>query len=335
MSEQPDIIYTTVDEAPELASASFLPIIQAFTKPVGIRVGTKDISLAGRIIAQFPDRLTKAQQQPDDLALLGALVEKPEANDIKLPNISASIPQIKAAIAELQSQGYAVPDYPEDPQNDAERDIKARYDRVKGSAVNPVLRQGNSDRRASASVKENAQNNPHSMGKWTKDSQTHVAHMTSGDFFANEKSATITGQMAGNGRIEFVGEDGSITVLKASNPLQKGDVVDATMMSCSALRQFLQEQVADAKQSGILLSLHLKATMMKVSDPVIFGHAVTIYFADLFEKHGQVFKDIGVDPDNGVGDILEKIQQLPAAQKQAIEADLQACLQHGPDLAMV
>jgi isocitrate dehydrogenase len=332
---EPDIIYTKVDEAPELASASFLPIIQAFTKPLGIRVGTKDISLAGRIIAQFPDRLPKAQQQPDDLALLGELVEKPEANVIKLPNISASIPQIKGAIAELQSQGCAVPDYPEDPQNDEQRDIKARYDRVKGSAVNPVLRQGNSDRRASASVKQYAKNNPHSMGKWTRDSQTHVAHMTHDDFFSNEKSAPITAQTAGNGRIEFVSADGKIMVLKASNPLQEGDVIDATMMSRSALRQFLQEQVADAKQRGILLSLHLKATMMKVSDPIIFGHAVTVYFADLFDKYGQVFKDIGVDPDNGVGDILEKIQQLPAAQKQAIEADIQACLQRGPDLAMV
>ena len=335
MSEQPDIIYTKVDEAPELASASFLPIIQVFTKPVGIRVGTKDISLAGRIIAQFPDRLTQEQQQPDDLALLGELVEQPEANVIKLPNISASLPQIKAAIAELQSKGYAVPDYPEDPQNEQEKDIQARYDKVKGSAVNPVLRQGNSDRRASASVKQYAKNNPHSMGKWTKDSQTHVAHMTSGDFFSNEKSATITDQTAGRGRIEFVSEGGSITVLKAGNPLQKGDVVDATMMSRSALRQFLLEQIADAKQRDILLSLHLKATMMKVSDPIIFGHAVTVYFADLFEKYGQVFTEIGVDPDNGVGDILAKIQHLPTAQREAIEADLQACLQNGPDLAMV
>ena len=335
MAEQLDIIYTKVDEAPELASASFLPIIQAFTKPVGIRVGTKDISLAGRIIAQFPDRLTQAQQQPDDLALLGELVEQPEANVIKLPNISASIPQIKAAIAELQSQGYAVPDYPEEPQNEQEKDIKARYDKVKGSAVNPVLRQGNSDRRASASVKQYAKNNPHSMGKWTKDSHTHVAHMTHGDFYANEKSATITDQTAGNGRIEFVGEDGGITVLKASQPLHKGDIVDATMMSRNALRQYLQEQVADAQKSGILLSLHLKATMMKVSDPIIVGHAVTVYFADLFEKYGQLFHDIGVDPDNGVGDILEKIQTLPAAQREAIAADIQAGLQNGPPLAMV
>jgi len=332
---EPDIIYTKVDEAPELASASFLPIIQAFTKPVGIRVGTKDISLAGRILAQFPDRLTKEQQQPDDLALLGKLVEQPEANVIKLPNISASIPQIKAAVAELQSQGYAVPDYPEEPQNEQEKDIKARYDKVKGSAVNPVLRQGNSDRRASTSVKQYAKNNPHSMGKWTKDSRTHVAHMTHGDFYANEKSTTSTDQTAGNGRIEFVGADGNSTVLKAGHPLHKGDVVDTTMMSCSALRQYLQEQVADAKQSGILLSLHLKATMMKVSDPIIVGHAVTVYFADLFKKYGQVFNEIGVDPDNGVGDILAKIQTLPAAQKEAIEADIQAYLQNGPPLAMV
>lgn len=335
MAELPDIIYTTVDEAPELASASFLPIIQAFTKPAGIRVGTKDISLAGRIIAQFPERLTKEQQQPDDLALLGRLVEEPEANVIKLPNISASIPQMKGAIAELQSQGYNVPDYPEEPQNDQERDYKARYDRVKGSAVNPVLRQGNSDRRASASVKQYAKNNPHSMGKWSKDSQTHVAHMTGGDFYANEKSATLTAQNAGNGRIEFVADNGSVTVLKASHAMQAGDIIDATMMSCQALRQYLQEQVADAKKRNILLSLHLKATMMKVSDPIIFGHAVKVYLADLFDKYGAVFSQIGVDPDNGIGDIVAKIQTLPAAQKEAIEADLQASLKNGPPLAMV
>ena len=335
MPEQLDIIYTKVDEAPELASASFLPIIQAFTRPAGIRVGTKDISLAGRILAQFPDRLTPAQQQPDDLALLGALVDQPEANVIKLPNISASIPQMKAAIAELQSQGYNVPDYPEEPQNAPEKAIKAKYDQVKGSAVNPVLRQGNSDRRASASVKQYAKNNPHSMGKWSKDSQTHVAHMTSGDFYANEKSATITAQTAGNGRIEFVAEGGGITVLKASQPLQTGDVVDATMMSCNALREFLREQTIDAKRRSILWSLHLKATMMKVSDPIIFGHAVTMYFADLFEKHDKVFKEIGVDPDNGVGDVLDKIQTLPAGQKEAIAADVQASLLNGPALAMV
>lgn len=335
MPEQIDIIYTKVDEAPELASASFLPIIQAFTKPAGIRVGTKDISLAGRIIAQFPERLTPAQQQPDDLALLGSLVDQPEANVIKLPNISASIPQMHAAIAELQSQGYNVPDYPEDPQNAQERDYKARYDRVKGSAVNPVLRQGNSDRRASASVKQYAKNNPHSMGKWSKDSKTHIAHMSSGDFYANEKSVTLTEASAGNGRIEFVGANGNVTVLKATHAMQAGDVIDATMMSRLALRQFFQEQVADAKKTGILLSLHLKATMMKVSDPIIFGHAVTVYFADLFDKYGNLFGELGVDPDNGVGDILAKTKTLSPEQKAAIEADFQACLQNGPPLAMV
>jgi isocitrate dehydrogenase len=242
---------------------------------------------------------------------------------------------MQAAIAELQSQGYNVADYPEEPQNAQEKEIQARYDRVKGSAVNPVLRQGNSDRRASASVKQYARNNPHSMGQWTQDSQTHIAHMTSGDFYANEKSATITEQTAGDGRIEFVGADGSVTVLKAHNALQPGDVVDATMMRRNALRQFFQEQIADAKQRGILLSLHLKATMMKVSDPIIFGHAVTIYLADLFAKYGNVFAELGVDPDNGIGDIVAKIQRLPAAQKEAIAADLQACLKNGPPLAMV
>ncbi|MGE3536567.1 MAG: NADP-dependent isocitrate dehydrogenase [Candidatus Tectimicrobiota bacterium] len=335
MAELPDIIYTKVDEAPELASASFLPIIQAFTKPAGIRVGTKDISLAGRILAQFPERLRPEQQQPDDLALLGKLVDEPAANVIKLPNISASIPQMKAAIAELQSQGYNVPDYPEEPQNEQEKDYKARYDRVKGSAVNPVLRQGNSDRRASASVKQYAQNNPHSMGTWSKDSKTHVAHMNSGDFYANEKSVTVTPQMAGNGRIEFVADNGSVTVLKANHAMKTDDVVDATMMSCNALREFLREQVSDAKNSGILWSLHLKATMMKVSDPIIFGHAVSVYFADVFEKYDKVFKDLGVDPDNGVGDVLDKIPALPAAQKDAITADIQASLKSGPPLAMV
>lgn len=335
MSTQPDIIYTKVDEAPELASGSFLAIIQAFTKAAGVRVGTKDISLAGRIIAQFPDQLKPEQRQPDDLALLGELVEKPEANVIKLPNISASIPQIKAAIAELQSQGYAIPDYPEDPKNDQEKAIKAKYDKVKGSAVNPVLRQGNSDRRASASVKQYAKHNPHKMGKWAKDSQTHVAHMTSGDFFGNEKSATITEQSAGKGRIEFVGEGGSVTVLKENVTLQKGDVVDATVMSCSALRQFLKEQIADAKKKGILLSLHMKATMMKVSDPIIFGHAVTVYFEDVFNKYGKVLNQLGVNPNNGLGDVLAKIKSLPTGQKEEIEADIKACLQEGPDLAMV
>jgi isocitrate dehydrogenase len=335
MSVQPDIIYTKVDEAPELASGSFLPIIQAFSKAAGVTVGTKDISLAGRIIAQFPDKLKSEKRQADDLALLGELVEKPEANVIKLPNISASLPQIKGAIAELQSQGYAVPDYPEDPKNDEEKEIKAKYDKVKGSAVNPVLRQGNSDRRASVSVKQYARKNPHKMGKWTKDSKTHVAHMTDGDFFGNEKSATITAQIAGKGRIEFAGADGSVKVLKDKLTLNAGDVIDATVMSCQALRKFLKEQVADAKQSGILLSLHLKATMMKVSDPIMFGHAVTVYFEDVFKKHEKTFAELGVNPNNGLGDVLAKIKNLPDAKKAEIEADIKARLEAGPALAMV
>ncbi len=335
MSAEPDIIYTKVDEAPELASGSSLPIIHAFAKTAGVNVGRKDISLAGRIIAQFPDILRPEQQQPDDLAALGEMVETPEANVIKLPNISASIPQIKAAVSELQSQGYAIPDYPEDPKTDEEKNTKAKFDKVKGSAVNPVLRQGNSDRRASASVKQYAQNNPHRMGAWAKDSTTHVAHMTDGDFFANEKSATITAQTAGKGRIEFVGENGSLTVLKDNLTLDNGDVVDTTKMSAGALRQFFKEQIEDAKQSGILLSLHMKATMMKVSDPIIFGHCVSVYFEDVFQKHATVFAELGVNPNNGLGDVYDKIGQLPATQQEEIKADLEAAMHHGPDLAMV
>jgi isocitrate dehydrogenase len=335
MSKQPDIIYTKVDEAPELASGSFLPIIQSFAKAAGVTVGTKDISLAGRILAQFSDRLKPEQRQPDDLALLGELVEKPDANVIKLPNISASLPQIKGAIAELQSQGYAVPDYPEDPKNEEEKDVKAKYDKVKGSAVNPVLRQGNSDRRASPSVKQYAKKNPHKMGKWTKDSKTHVAHMTTGDFFANEKSVTINEKTAGKGKIEFVADGGNVTVVKDKLTLNKGDVLDATKMSCQALRQFFKEQVADAKQKGILWSLHLKATMMKVSDPIMFGHAVRAFFEDVFTKHEKTFAELGANPNNGLGDILAKIKNLPEAKKKEIEADIQTCLKNGPALAMV
>ena len=335
MSAEPDIIYTKVDEAPELASGSFLPVIQAFANTAGVNVGRKDISLAGRIIAQFPDSLKPDQRQPDDLSLLGEMVETPDANVIKLPNISASIPQIKGAVAELQSQGYAIPDYPEDPKTDEEKNIKAKFDKVKGSAVNPVLRQGNSDRRASTSVKQYAQNNPHKMGAWGKDSRTHVAHMSGGDFFANEKSTTITENTAGKGRIEFVGADGSTTVLKDSVTLDKGDVVDATKMSAGTLRQFFKEQIEDAKQSGILLSLHMKATMMKVSDPIIFGHCVSVYFEDVFKKHEKVFAELGVNPNNGVGDVYAKIGTLPASQQEEIKADLQTAMQQGPDLAMV
>ena len=335
MSEQLDIIYTKVDEAPELASGSFLPIIQSFTQAADLNVGTKDISLAGRIIAQFPDRLTKEQQQPDDLALLGEIVMKPEANIIKLPNISASLPQIQAAVAELQSQGYNIPDYPENPKNDEEKDIKAKFDKVKGSAVNPVLRQGNSDRRAAVSVKNYAKSNPHKMGKWSKDSKTNVATMTSGDFCSNEVSATITEQSAGKGKIEFVGADGKTTVLKDGIKLDKGDVFDATKMSRSALRQFIKDQMPKAKEQGVLLSLHMKATMMKVSDPIIFGHGVTVYFEDVFKKHEKVFKELGVNPNNGLGDVYAKIGSLPDAQQKEIKADIQACLKNGPELAMV
>ena len=335
MSEQPNIIYTKVDEAPELASGSFLPIIQSFTQVAGVPVGTKDISLAGRIIAQFPDRLKPEQQQPDDLALLGEMVLNPEANIIKLPNISASIPQIQAAVAELQSQGYDLPDLPEAPKDDEGKEIKAKYDKVKGSAVNPVLRQGNSDRRAATSVKNYAKSNPHKMGKWSQDSKTNVACMKGGDFSANEKSATITEQSAGNGKIEFVDVDGKTTVLKEKIALEKGDVFDATMMSRSALRQFIKKQIAEAKNQGVLLSLHMKATMMKVSDPIIFGHGVTVYFADVFEKHGKVFEELGVNPNNGLGDVYAKIKSLSAAQQEEIEADIQACIKNGPDLAMV
>ncbi len=335
MSEQLDIIYTKVDEAPELASGSFLPIIQSFTQVADLNVGTRDISLAGRIIAQFPDRLTKEQQQPDDLALLGEIVMKPEANIIKLPNISASLPQIQAAVAELQSQGYNIPDYPEDPKTDEEKDIQARFGKVMGSAVNPVLRQGNSDRRAAVSVKNYAKSNPHKMGKWSKDSKTNVAAMKSGDFRSNEKSATITEPSAGKARIEFVGADGSTKVLKDGIKLDAGDVFDATKMSRSALRKFIKEQMPEAKKQGVLLSLHMKATMMKVSDPIIFGHGVTVYFEDAFKKHEKVFKELGVNANNGIGDVYAKIGGLPAAQQDEIKADIEACLKNGPELAMV
>ena len=335
MSEHPDIIYTKVDEAPELASGSFLPIIQSFTQVADISLGPKDISLAGRIIAQFPDRLTKEQQQPDDLALLGEIVMKPDANIIKLPNISASLPQIKGAIEELQGQGYNIPNYPEDPKNDEERDIKARLDKVKGSAVNPVLRQGNSDRRAAVSVKNYAKSNPHKMGEWSKDSNTDVATMKSGDFCSNEISVTITEASAGKGCIQFVSADGGINVLKDNIALDIGDVVDATKMSRSALRQFIKEQMAEAKNRGVLLSLHMKATMMKVSDPIIFGHGVTVYFEDAFKKHEEVFKQLGINPNNGLGDVYAKIGSLSESQQKEIDADIQACLNNGPELAMV
>ena len=335
MSEQPDIIYTKVDEAPQLASGSFLPIIQAFTQVAGVNVGSMDISLAGRIISQFPERLNPEQQQPDDLALLGELVLDPNANIIKLPNISASNPQIAAAVEELRSRGYNLPDYPEDPKNDEEKAIKAKFDKVKGSAVNPVLRQGNSDRRAAVAVKNYAKSNPHKMGKWSKDSKTDIATMSGEDFCSNEKSVTISDAMAGNGKIEFVGADGSAKVLKDKVPLEVDDVVDATKMNAKALREFMKKAKEEAKNRGVLLSLHMKATMMKVSDPIIFGHGVTTYFEDVFTKHADTFKKLGVNGNNGLGDVYSKIKDLPEAQQNEIKADIDACVKAGPDLAMV
>ena len=331
----PDIVYTKVDEAPELASGSFLPIIQAFTGVAGVDVGTMDISLAGRIVSQFPERLKPEQQQPDDLALLGEIVLKPDANVIKLPNISASVPQIRGVIDELREQGYDLPDYPEDPKTDEEKEIKAKYDVCKGSAVNPVLRQGNSDRRAATSVKNYAKSNPHSMGAWSKDSKTNVASMDGSDFRSNEKSVTVSDASAGKAKIEFVGDDGSTKVLKENVQLDAGAVVDATKMSVKALRQFMKDSIQRAKDEGVLFSLHMKATMMKVSDPIIFGHCVTVFFEEAFEKHADTFKEIGVNPNNGLGDVYTKIKSLPEDKQKEIEADLQACLDNGPTMAMV
>jgi len=310
-TKSPEILYTIVDEAPELASASFLPIIRKFASAAGITVGTKDISLAGRIIATFPENLTEAQRQSDDLAELGELVKQPGANVIKLPNISASVPQLVAAVKELQAQGYALPDYPEDPQTDAEKDVRARYDGIKGSAVNPVLREGNSDRRAAKAVKNDAQKNPHRMGKWSADSKTKVSSMDGNDFRSNEVSTTLTAAQAGTAKIEFVGKDGSTKVLKDGWPLEAGAVVDASFMSARALSDFLAKQIEETKADGTLFSLHLKATMMKVSDPIIFGHAVRAWLAPVFEKHGDALKAAGVNPNSGLGDLLERVKDKP------------------------
>ncbi|MCP3984798.1 MAG: NADP-dependent isocitrate dehydrogenase, partial [bacterium] len=333
MSQSPPIIYTWTDEAPALATHAFLPIIRAFAGATGVPVETRDISLAGRLLAVFPDRLKPEQRAPDGLAELGALVKTPEANVIKLPNVSASIPQMKAAIAELQAKGYALPNYPEEPTTDEEREIKARYDKVKGSAVNPVLREGNSDRRAPKAVKEYARQNPHRMGKWAADSKTHVSTMESGDFRHNEKAVTVT--VPTTVRIEHVGAGGDTTVLKEGIELLAGEVMDATLMSRKALVAFLDEQVADAKKKGVLFSLHMKATMMKVSDPIIFGHAVRVFFADVFEKHAATLDQLGVDVKNGFGDLLEKIGELSDDERKPIEADIEAAYATGPSLAMV
>ena len=329
----PTIIYTITDEAPALATRSLLPIIHRFTSSSGIRVETRDISLAGRILAVFPDFLEEGQQCTDALAELGALAQTPEANIIKLPNISASIPQLEAAIRELQGHGYSLPDYPAAPSTPEEIDIKARYDRVKGSAVNPVLREGNSDRRAPKAVKQYARNNPHSMGAWSEDSKTNVASMSTGDFRSQEKSTTV--ECATTFQIEFVDSQGSTSVLKAAAPLLAGEVIDASVMSLKALSSFLDHQISHAREEGLLFSLHMKATMMKVSDPVIFGQCVRAYFKHLIKNHEPLLGELGVDFNNGIGDLLSKAETLPQEKKEEIKADLQACYDKGPDLAMV
>ena len=327
------IIWSKIDEAPALATYSLLPIVNAFTKAAGVVVETRDISVAGRIIANFPDYLTENQRMPDYLAELGALTQKTEANIIKLPNVSASIPQLKAAIKELQEQGYKLPDYPEDPQTDTEKELHARYAKCLGSAVNPVLREGNSDRRSARAVKEYAKKHPVKMGAWTPDSKTHVSNMSAGDFFHSEKSVTM--EKAGNVKIEFVDQAGKVTVLKDKLALQAGEVLDGAFMSAKALRKFIAEQIEDAKAKGVLFSVHLKATMMKISDPIMFGHFVSVFYKDVFEKHAATFKELGVNPDLGMGDLYAKIEKLPAAKKAEIEADIQEVYKKQPPLAMV
>ncbi|THD05178.1 NADP-dependent isocitrate dehydrogenase [Rhodanobacter lindaniclasticus] len=333
MSTSSKIIYTLTDEAPFLATQSLLPIVAAFAGTAGIKVETRDISLAGRIIALFPERLREDQRMADDLAELGRLATAPEANIIKLPNISASMPQLKAAIKELQAQGYALPDYPDEPKDADEKDIKARYDRVKGSAVNPVLREGNSDRRAPVSVKNYARKHPHRMGAWSKDSQTHVAHMDGGDFYGSEKSVTV--EHAGSVRIEWFGKDGSQVVLKPKTALLAGEIIDAAVMSRRALAAFIDAQIADAKQRGVLFSLHLKATMMKVSDPIMFGVAVGEFYRDVLTKHADALKQAGFNPNNGIGDLYARLGTLPEATQAAIKADLDAEYAQRPGVAMV
>ena len=328
-----EIMWTKVDEAPALATYSLLPIVEAFVGAAGVSVKLRDISLAGRILANFPEKLTAEQRIDDELTNLGKLTLKPEANIMKLPNISASVPQLKEAIKELQSKGYKVPDYPDNPTNDAEKDIKTRYGVVLGSAVNPVLREGNSDRRAAPAVKQYARNNPHKMGAWSKDSKTHVAYMQGDDFFGSEVSTTLAAPT--NARIEHVGADGKVTVLKAGLPLQAGEVIDASAMSAKALRKFFAEQIDIAKKEGLLFSLHVKATMMKVSDPIIFGHVVSVFFEDVIAKHGETLRKLGVNLNNGFGDLLSKIETLPEAEKKAIQDDIAAQMKKRPELAMV
>jgi isocitrate dehydrogenase len=327
------ITYTYTDEAPALATHAFLPVIDAFTDAAGVEVETRDISLAARILAVFPDRLADEQRVPDALAELGELATTPEANIIKLPNISASVPQLKAAIRELQADGYDIPDYPEEPSTDEEREARARYDRVKGSAVNPVLREGNSDRRAPAAVKQYARNHPHSMGAWSRDSRSHVATMTDGDFRSTERSVTVDEPT--DVTVVHVAADGTETVLKESIPLQAGEILDAAVMRRQALLAFLEQQMDDARETGVLFSVHLKATMMKVQDPIVFGHAVRTYFADLWAKHGDTFDELGISPRDGMATLESTIEQLPDDQRQQILDDIQACYASGPDLAQV
>ncbi|WP_295910862.1 NADP-dependent isocitrate dehydrogenase [uncultured Xanthomonas sp.] len=333
MSNTPKILYTLTDEAPYLATQSLLPIVAAFAGTAGIAVETRDISLAGRLISQFPEYLREDQRIADDLAELGQLATTPEANIIKLPNISASVPQLKAAIKELQQQGYALPDYVDEPKDEKEKEAKARYDKVKGSAVNPVLREGNSDRRAPASVKNYARKHPHRMGAWSAESKSHVAHMDAGDFYGSERSALI--EQAGSIKIELVGKDGAVTVLKEKTAVQAGELIDAAVMSKRALAAFVQAQIADAKQQGVLFSLHLKATMMKVSDPIMFGVVVEAFYRDVLDKHAATLKQVGFDANNGIGDLYARIASLPEAQRAPIEADLQALYAQRPALAMV
>ncbi|UZJ45721.1 NADP-dependent isocitrate dehydrogenase [Marinimicrobium sp. C6131] len=327
------IIYTETDEAPALATYSLLPIVRAFAEPCGVAIETRDISLSGRIISQFPERLSEAQRIADDLAELGELAKTPEANIVKLPNISASIPQLKAAIKELQKQGYDLPDYPDEPKNDEEKAVKAKYDKVKGSAVNPVLREGNSDRRAPASVKQYARKNPHKMGAWSADSKSHVAHMSHGDFYGSEQSVLV--EKATDVKIQLVTDAGDTQVLKEKTALLDGEIIDAAVMSKQALRDFLEAEIKDAKAKDVLFSLHLKATMMKVSDPILFGHTVEVYYADALKKHEAALKSVGFDPNNGIGDLYSCVEQLPEDQRKAIIADVEAVYNERPRLAMV
>ncbi len=333
MASTPTIVWTKIDEAPALATYSLYPIVKAFTKSAGIDVVQKDISLAGRIISQFPERLTEEQRIDDELAKLGELVKKPEANIIKLPNISASIPQLKDAIKELQDKGYNLPDFPEDPSTPEEEEIRARYAKCLGSAVNPVLREGNSDRRAAKAVKEFAKKNPHSMGDWSEESKTHVSWMDDGDFYGSERSTTLDKETVA--KIEFVDANGNVQVLKEGLALQKGEVLDSSKMSRKLLKEFYAKQIEKAKEDGVLLSLHLKATMMKVSDPIMFGDAVEVYYKDVFEKHGETFKEIGVDVRNGLGDVYAKIEKLPTDKQEEIKKDIEAVYEKNPPLAMV